>query len=143
MGWMTLPAHRFTALVAMLAVFGAHVACVCHLAAAAPITHPAPSASGKPSHACCKHANHKPADSRPQPAKSPGEGCRHCAGLVSAARPATDSAAGVPTLQAPVLAVALIEPTSLLPQAAHPLLTADAPPPHSNSLLRLHCALNL
>jgi hypothetical protein len=146
MGWMPLPANRFTALVAMLAVFGAHAACVCHMAAAAGVVAKHAQASGgKASHACCSHAKQDTPDSQPRPKKTPAEGggCRHCSGLVTAAARPADSAVGAPSFQAPALAVALIETAPPSPPAAHPIPVGETPPPYSTSLLRLHCALNL
>ena len=63
---MPLPAHRFTALVTMLAVFGAHAACVCHMAVAATDAQRVHPAGGQASHGCCNRAyGLPPSSSRP------------------------------------------------------------------------------
>jgi hypothetical protein len=137
--------HRFTALLATLAVFGAHAACVCHsVAAAATVTHSRAQPSGdKASHSCCKHTEDNKTDSRPQPAKSPG-GCRHCAGLVTAtSTPTSDGFAVNSNLQAPAFALPVIAPCGLPSQTAHADLAVALVLPHPTTLLRLHCALNL
>jgi hypothetical protein len=141
--------RKLAALVSAVAVLMAHAACVCHaaragaeVAAVATVgEHGIPS---KAVHACCKHAADKTTDSHPQPAKSQG-GCRHCAGSVTAttARPTTDAFAVGIDLHAPAFTLAAIPPVGAPSQTARADSAGALAFPHSCTLLRLHCALNL